>query len=329
MGKASTMAPGVTPCADYRNEFPGQLEALLRAHIPVRVVLEEEDLRDTSVLILPNTACMSSSQCARIRRFVGAGGGLVASYETSLYDENGLKRRDFALADVFGVRFLEAGRQVSFVNPGLDGGWVASYMQLAEHAELFGDLPAGFRFPVGGKTIHVRPRKGAKVLARLLRPTRYYCDFPGALTEWPGVVTHKFGKGHCIYMPWQIGRAAYDHGLHDVEGLIAASALIVRRGPPLLETDLPPTVTVTCRSAKSGDVLAHIVNLSCDAQREVHTVTRVHGATIRLRLTGVAKARALVAGKSLRIKRSRGSVEIPLPPIGPYEVIHLVHQRTR
>ena len=330
MREAGAMAPGVAPCADYQNEFRGQLEAMLRAHVPARVVLEAAELKGNSVLILPNTACMSSSQCERVRRFVRNGGGLVASYETSLYDENGKKRRDFALADVLGVRFVEESEQVSSVNPGLGGGWTAAYMQLTENPDrLFGDLPAGFRFPVGGKTLHVRPCHDARALAQLLQRTRYYCDFPGRLTEWPGVVAQKFGKGHCIYMPWQIGRSACDHGLHDVEALIAASALFVRRGPPLLETDLPATVTVTCRSAKSGDILVHIVNLSCDARRDVHTVTPVHGAKISLRLTDVAKARALVAGKSLKIKPSRGSVEIPLPPIGPHEVIHLALRQSR
>ncbi len=40
-----------------------------------------------------------------MRRFVRDGGGLVASFETSLYDENFQRRSDFALADVLHAHY--------------------------------------------------------------------------------------------------------------------------------------------------------------------------------------------------------------------------------
>ena len=48
---------------------------------------------------------MSDEQVEAVRRFVKAGGGLVATYETSRYDEKGNPRPDFGLADVFGCHF--------------------------------------------------------------------------------------------------------------------------------------------------------------------------------------------------------------------------------
>ena len=56
-------------------------------------------------LILPNIAALSDEQCRQLRAFVERGGGLVATYETSLYDERGGRRADFGLADLFGVSF--------------------------------------------------------------------------------------------------------------------------------------------------------------------------------------------------------------------------------
>ena len=44
-------------------------------------------------LILPNIAALSDGQCAQLREFVERGGGLVATYETSLYDESGRAAR--------------------------------------------------------------------------------------------------------------------------------------------------------------------------------------------------------------------------------------------
>ena len=63
--------------------------------------LEDADLQGIRVLVLPNVACMSPRAAEVVRRFVAAGGGLIATFETSLYDENYQRRPDSALADLF------------------------------------------------------------------------------------------------------------------------------------------------------------------------------------------------------------------------------------
>ena len=44
-----------------------------------------------------------NGECQQIRQFVKNGGGLVATSESSLFDEEGSRRADFALADLFGA----------------------------------------------------------------------------------------------------------------------------------------------------------------------------------------------------------------------------------
>ena len=63
------------------------------------MVDDAERLRAFKLLVLPNIACLSDAQCAQLRAFVAAGGSLVATYETSLYDEWGAPRPQFGLAD--------------------------------------------------------------------------------------------------------------------------------------------------------------------------------------------------------------------------------------
>ena len=87
----------------------GMYHALIEDRMPFEMVndrlLDEEHLKPFRLLILPNIAALSNDQCDQLRKFVKNGGSIVATFETSLYDEAGRKRIDFGLADLFGVSF--------------------------------------------------------------------------------------------------------------------------------------------------------------------------------------------------------------------------------
>jgi len=85
----------------------GWYQSLIESRTLFRLVhdrmLEPGNLTGLKVLILPNIACLSDEQCDQLRHFVRTGGSLIATHETSLLDENGHPRGDFALADLLGV----------------------------------------------------------------------------------------------------------------------------------------------------------------------------------------------------------------------------------
>src|SRR5262249_44598234 len=87
----------------------GTFRAAVEEHLPLTVIndwnLTPDDLAKYKVLILANTACLDDRQTAAVKEFVSNGGGLVASLDTSLFDEFGTPRNNFALADVFGVDY--------------------------------------------------------------------------------------------------------------------------------------------------------------------------------------------------------------------------------
>ena len=92
----------------FRLPWNGMTDALIRARLPYLPVHADHIDRDAdalgiSTLVLPNVGRLTDSQCDAVRRFVAAGGGVLATGETSLFDEDGQKRTDFGLADVFGV----------------------------------------------------------------------------------------------------------------------------------------------------------------------------------------------------------------------------------
>ncbi|HES75838.1 MAG TPA: hypothetical protein ENO09_02380, partial [bacterium] len=87
----------------------GVYQALIEARIPFEMVhdklMDAEHLAPFKTLLLPNVAALSDAQCAQLHDFVARGGNLVATGETSLYNEWGRQRENFGLSDLFGVDF--------------------------------------------------------------------------------------------------------------------------------------------------------------------------------------------------------------------------------
>ena len=72
--------------------YRGVIHALIRARIPYLPVHADHIERDAgrfSALLLPHLGTLSDAQCAQVRAFVERAGGLLATGESSRYDEWG------------------------------------------------------------------------------------------------------------------------------------------------------------------------------------------------------------------------------------------------
>ena len=96
---------------DYSDGFLGMLMLLLESRIPFRVVTERElgHLAEFQAVLAPGWEAMSEKAAEALRGYVATGGILVATGETSLYEEWGRRRDDFLLADLLGVHAWELG----------------------------------------------------------------------------------------------------------------------------------------------------------------------------------------------------------------------------
>ncbi|MDD5598337.1 MAG: beta-galactosidase trimerization domain-containing protein [Victivallaceae bacterium] len=105
----------------YVNEFAGWAEVMLRHNILFDVVFEEAlnnlDPACYELLILPDFACMSGAEAGKIRDYVRNGGNVIISHETSLFDEKGNKRGNFALSDLLGLNYVGT---LSLINPSVE-----------------------------------------------------------------------------------------------------------------------------------------------------------------------------------------------------------------
>lgn len=85
--------------------YRGFTQALIRARIPYVPICVADIGRhpDLAVLILPNLGVLPDAECQAVREFARCGGAVIATGATSLYNEWGDARLDFALADLFGA----------------------------------------------------------------------------------------------------------------------------------------------------------------------------------------------------------------------------------
>jgi len=155
--------------------YRGIINALIRSRIPYLPVHIDHVGREDglSLLILPNIGAMSDAQVEALKRHVSRGGALIATGETSLYDERGSRRNDFALADVLGVHAEDKKTRPVYGGPADH-----SYLRISP------DMGSGERHPIlrgleetnivgfGGTIQKAQPAGGTNV------PVTYIPDFP-------------------------------------------------------------------------------------------------------------------------------------------------------
>lgn len=283
--------------------YIGAYSALMRSSLPIVTVHRphfEDSLQGFRVLCLPNVALMSDAQVAAVRRFVRAGGGLIATHETSLYDEKGRHRRDFALADLFGVHYrsvLPAGpRKIVFVRDNPIGNGLQDIKYDEPH-------------------VVVKPRR-ASVAAWLTAD-----DVPAKSV--PAVVTHSFGKGRVVYLPgWLAGMQCATLN-PATERLFASSVRWLAHDELPVRVEAAGIVGVTLFQ-QSQRHLVHLLNYQRDSLDRSEDYQPINDLVIHVLLSPgahAAKVRALWSSKPLSYEQHGEMVSVPLLALDEYELL--------
>ena len=240
------------------------------------------------VLVLANTACIDETQAAAIREFVKNGGGLVATLDTSLFDETGNPRPNFLLADLFGVDYkglpsTEGGKteqlDVNFLM-GVSKDYFEKRKSIFDFAltkdSLF-DTPAEPRLAkyIGkaavcfkGQAVLVASNaSGAPTSSTAL--TTSAVEVLATLTPRvagaaaiPAVIARTYGKGRVAYLPLAMDSAYYLYP-YPYERLILSQAMRWAAAAPIgIRVDAPMNVQSTFfRQKKDGErLVVHLYN---------------------------------------------------------------------
>ncbi|MBI2297976.1 MAG: beta-galactosidase trimerization domain-containing protein [Armatimonadetes bacterium] len=266
------------PKGRYVKGVYGAFQAMTERHLPVALVTDREletGLRDDyKVLFLPNCASLSEVEMQTLREFVRKGGGLVATYETSLYDEYGRPRDDLGLGDL-----LNAKKVGSFEDPVMyGGGWSPNrrgYLYFAPKHPWTTDPvvrrtletrsvwdPAAntvSHVPFHGRMLLVEPRAGAPSTLLLHTAITDPATKKTETANHPAVVESTFGQGKALYLPADVSWSFFRYG-HEYLGRLMELALRqAAPEPPPVEIEAP-SIVQAMPHVQGNRLVVHLLN---------------------------------------------------------------------
>jgi hypothetical protein len=306
----------------------GWYHALIEARIPFEMVhdrlLDADHLAPFKTLILPNIAALSDEQCAQLRDFVQRGGGLIATSESSLFDEAGVQRRNFGLADLFGVSF--AGR----VEGPMHNAYVRLEHETAPGHPLLAGLEDAPRIIHGVWRVEVTPTLDFPRPPLTLIPS--YPDLPmeKVFTKTPRtdiaqVFLREIGSGRVVYFPWDIDRTFWE--VLDVDhGQLLRNAVNWATNEPAPVTVTGPGILDVTLWKQNKSITVHLVNLTNPMMMKgpIRELIPVGAQRIRVRLPHPLRARSLrllVARQSPTFQQKGEWLDVIVPAITAHEVV--------
>jgi hypothetical protein len=307
----------------------GFYEALVEARIPFEMVhdkvLDREHLEPLRTLIFPNVAALSTEQCDQVRAFAERGGSVIATYETSLYDEWGAARADFGLATLFGASHVGSR----------EGPMLNSYLTLEKDAQgRFHPLLTGFedagRIINGVHRVRVTPIGEPAFSPLTVVPT--YPDLPmeevfprPTADHDAGVFLREAGESRAVYFPWDIDRTFWEVMDADHGKLLRNAVLWATQEPAPVEVEGKGIVDVAVWEQKNS-MTVHLVNLTNPMMmkgpvRETIPLTR---QKLRIQIPAgrrVKRVHLLSAGNEVAYRAEGGALALEVPEIGVHEVV--------
>ena len=284
--------------------------------------LDNGNLSAFKVLILPGTACLTDRAAENLERWVAGGGLLVATGETSLMDEWGRARDNFALADLLAVSMEE-------IRADEDPNELVA-------APLSEDLEVGVeRFSIDGPFVRVRVAGDAtRVLAHTVA-TRTHPE-----SGEPVITLRLHGKGEAVYIAPELG-TGYTRWPHMATRKILSR--LVRRRPLPYEVDAPTVVISNAFIMENPKrLLVHLLNLPPASNRVVRPgwpgeelcspgargvldeILPIFDIRVGVRLFPVRSARLPLSDEPLEIARDGDLARVTVGRLNDHEIVEFL-----
>jgi len=269
---------------DARKCTLGAFAACIYNHIQTTSILKEnlndsEFLNQYKVLYLPDICYLSDAQISAIESFVRNGGGLVMTYGTSLYDEKGKKRTNFALGRLAGIQYVNPNEELTEkIKENLSFGGVWDLYMKVRHGKNI--IPFTDRLIPVFLYQPVNPIYGATVAADIII---------GADSELlaPGLVLNRYGKGRIAYIPAALDAAYLQTHIQQFADFL--KNVIESVSPVELPYEInAPSSLIANMTSKGNTKVLHLINWTgCKIERiqqNVYYIPPIENVSIKFNI---------------------------------------------
>ncbi len=247
---------------------------------------------------------------------------MLATFETSLYDEWGVRRDNFGLSDLFGVRY----------NGKIEGPMQNSYLRLEHETRhpLLRGLEEAPRIHNGVRRVEVRAATSFPAPPLTLIPS--YPDLPMeevyprvAKTDIPEVYLREIGQSRVAYFPWDIDRTYWEVMSVDHFKLLRNAVEWALNEEPVVRVTGAGMLDVTVWRQKES-MTVHLVNLTnpMTMKGPYRELIPSPAQQVRVRLPEGKRARKvqfLASGATPQVKESAGAIDLTVPSVLDHEVV--------
>jgi len=267
---------------DFSLPLKGVFRLLEEGHYQYGFVSDNQlnaaKLNQFKVLIMPNVTALSDEHVGIIREWVAGGGKLIATFQTSLFDESGMQRKDFGLADVFGVNY-----DGTIISTGID-----CYQKILTRNPILKGFEKTELLHNSGKTLMVNTGPEATEITGYLPKINNQPPENAFPESWdspnPIMVLNTYGKGQVVYFANEAARLNYTIGHPDYRYLLENSIDILLGNHVVLKTNAPASVHVYLNQSDEDPMVYQLslVNTSSSTQRPLRDLVPVSGIEVLL-----------------------------------------------
>ena len=310
----------------FERHYRGVERVLIENHIPYSFVLggdemKLDDLKDVKALLLPNAGILTAHEQEIIRSYVENGGGLIATYETSLYNEDGTKREDFALADLLGVHYT--GESQNTIND--------YYFKIKNAASpVLNGIHDTELLMNSGKTAISKAidsqEQVAGYLPMILNQPPEYAWIAEMDSPYTGIVARTYGKGRVVYFANTIDELCFTNGHEDFTEVYANAVHYVSGKAYTLETDAYRSVhtnLIVNEGENGAEYILSFINVTGTQQRPIKEIIPVGPFTTKLHLNGKKLAGSKLLWGKAGVREEGGDAVITVERLEDFASVQL------
>ncbi len=288
--------------------------------------LHEEDLltdklKKYKTLLLPNIALLSDAECAAIQRFATNGGSVMASFETSLYDDRNVKRKDFGLAEMLGVHSTGPRR----TRP---GNAFMGRIEQRDHPILAGS----------GDTDWLPGAQWLQPVSPVDHPVMTvippFVNYPPELaypyvekTDIPDLVAHERNGSRIVYFAGDMERTTWQSGNTDLSRILQNAIHWVSKGESAVAIEGKGFIETFAWETKAGFAI-HVLNYTNPAAfkgyiRDFYPIGE-QVVTVRVPASKtITRVRLLRTEKDIPFDKAKDGIRFRIPSVLDYEIAAL------